>query len=325
VKTGEGHQTKRAMNTRLLILLILATRLFAQQKATQYGQVFPDAASVHGKVIMLFGNANEQGFLKGLQVAPKKATFICDNIDAQAGKSSWVRLGINGNYSFEVTSGTWPVNETIVMCGTVSMRRQFKGEDIIDDYRFAAWGSAMAYPDLKAQIPILQQAYVDFCPPGALACDRDQKHPDPELTDLPEHSTTVRGNVVLSDCSVGGPSMSSLDVIIVPNETDEQKEFNRNSSPRGACRMTPPAGSETAEGHISRSDDSKGTYAITVSYHGHSMSAYVYGCAWNAYHEGSITSCSDRTTSGKTGFKNAVTLHPNVDGHADMYFDWSAP
>jgi hypothetical protein len=307
------------MTTRLLILLLSLTSSVFAQRADQYGQLsFSNASSVEGKLIVLFGNANEQGFLKGLGAAPKKATFICDNIESQATKSFAVNLDQSGKYDFTVSSGPWPVNETLVVCGTVTLKQRYRGDNVDTDFKFAAWGSAMAYAELKAQIPSLQQRFVDFCPQNAYNCDSNQLHPEPEL---PEYKTTVTGKVGVHDCD-NSARVTGGTAEIVFDATEEGRNFNQSTSVNAVCDAL-PGNLNNIESFALGDIDSDGGYSISPTFKGRGVSGFLYVCAYTSRHKGTILACDDRADNGHVQFRRHVTLNPNITDREDFFYDYT--
>jgi hypothetical protein len=67
----------------ILLMAMCSTLLAAQdqtrQSAYQHGQIILSGSHIKGRVMILFGGANDQNFLQALAVAPNKGVFICDN------------------------------------------------------------------------------------------------------------------------------------------------------------------------------------------------------------------------------------------------------
>lgn len=308
-----------------LSVLLISTLAVAQQKvAEQYGQI-PNAAQ--GNVLILFGNENEQSFLKGLAAAAKKATFICDNVEAQSVKSYTVSLDRNGNYTFSVTAGNWPVNETIAICGQITILQSYQkmGETVTApvSFRFGAWGSAMAYPDVRTQVPALQRAYVDYCPQYSNTCDNPSPHPEPALT-LPEHSASVQGKVGIHDCR-GHGTVLDADVEVVLNSTDEGRAFNQSTHQDSVCDEIPhefddPATAFTA----TKALDEHNRYSLEVKFKGSSASGALYVCASVIRHSGSDEdNCEKNAEDGHVFTKRAVTFYPNGNLNEDVFHDYT--
>jgi hypothetical protein len=306
----------------LLILLVPTISMLAQQSATQYGQVFPDASAVQGKVVVLFGNAGEQGFLKGLSVAPKKATFICDNIDSQATKSLSAKLDGNGNYTFDATSSSWPVNETIVVCGTVTLKQLYHGDSVDTEFKFGAWGSAMAYSSLKAQVSTLQQAYVDFCPQNGSNCDTSRTHPEPEL---PDHTATVVGKVAIHDCNDTG-EVESGQVQVVFDSTEEGRTFNHNTGMNAVCDAIPATFNDfysSSVGDLDVDKNGNARYSLSVTFKGKNISGVVYICAQTRRRNGTIDNCDEKAAHGNVRTKRHDTFNPDATIREDFIYDYT--
>jgi hypothetical protein len=305
----------------LFIFLVLTTSMLAQQSATQYGQVLPDASAVQGKVVVLFGNASDQGFLKGLSVAPKKATFICDNIDSQATKSLSAKLDGNGNYTFDATSSSWPVNETIVVCGTVTLKQRYRGDSVDTEFKFGAWGSAMAYSGLKAQVPALQQAYVDFCPQNLSNCDTSHMHPEPEL---PDHTATVLGRVTIHDCNDTG-EVEGGQVQVVFDSTEEGRAFNHNTALNAVCDAIPATFDDSYSSSVGDLDvdNGKARYSLSITFKGKNVSGVVYICAQTRRRNGTTDNCDDKAGHANVFTKRYDTFNPDATIREDLIHDFT--
>jgi hypothetical protein len=163
----------------LLSTLIAGPLMHAQQSnATQYGQVFSDASAVTGKAVVLFGTETDQAFLKGMVAAEHKATFICDNINSQRTQQTF-DLTPDSKFRWTVSGSTWPVNDTVVVCGTVTFKQSYRNYSVDTTFTFGAWGSAIAYPGVTLQVPALTLSYVDYCPQNTKNCDTSARHPEP--------------------------------------------------------------------------------------------------------------------------------------------------
>jgi hypothetical protein len=305
------------------LLFLVTTMAFSQQKATQYGQVvFPDGSVVQGRVIILFGSPNEQGFLKGLAIAAKKATFICDNIDTQAATSHSTKLDDRGNYTFDVTSATWPVNETIAVCGTVILKQRYRNDSVDTDFKFGAWGSAMAYADLTAQISPLRQYYVNFCPQNAANCDGSQVHPEP---DLPQYTATVTGHVEAHDCN-SSAAITSGTVEVVFDATQEGRDFNHSTSADAVCDSLPGDFKDAETFNVGELDvNGHGTanYTLQVTFTGKGVSGTVYVCALTRARKGTTDSCDDHAESGTAATKRHEIFNPNMTLRVDLATDYT--
>jgi hypothetical protein len=164
----------------LLSTLIATPLMQAQQSnATQYGQVFNNVSTVTGKALVLFGTERDQAFLKGMVAAEHKGTFICDNIDFQRTQSQAFDLTADSKFRWTVSGSTWPVNDTVVVCGTVTFKQPYRNYSVDTTFTFGAWGSAIAYPGVTQQVPALTFSYVDYCPQNTQNCETSARHPEP--------------------------------------------------------------------------------------------------------------------------------------------------
>jgi hypothetical protein len=306
-----------------LVLVGCTVTLPAQDKksATQHGQVFPTASHVKGQVLIIFGNKDEQDFLTALAVAPNQGTFICDNFDSQATKSYAVRLSDDGKFDIAFTAVKWPVNETIVSCGTVTQKQTYDGDSVDTDFKFAAWGTASAYADIMTQVPPLNQVYVDYCPQFGMHCENKTPHPEPPL---PEHSAKILGNLIPHDCA-GQAAVKSGEVKVVLNRTDEGRDFN-SSDIDNICDAI--RGKFTLEktfehAYMDIDDHGSASYSLDVTFTGGSVSGVVYLCAYVNRRSGSDQSnCAKHPTIGTIWRRLPVSLSPNgttrVDGSHDF-------
>jgi hypothetical protein len=207
----------------LLSALIAAPLMQAQQSnATQYGQVFSDVSTATGKGLVLFGTDKDQAFLKGMAAAEHKATFICDNIDSQRTRSSQAfDLTADSKFTWNLSGTTWPVNDTVVVCGTVTLQQSYRNYWVDTTFTFGAWGSAIAYPGVTQQVPMLTFSYVDYCPQNNKNCETSARHPEPAAL---ENGLTQQRNQAYQDAVRQLPETSeAIKRILEQNFTDDTK------------------------------------------------------------------------------------------------------
>ena len=298
-----------------VLLTAIAGMAQQQQQAELYGSVYPNNAnmnqSVQAVLVPLDGATDQQQqFLKALGTAPRKGTFICDNLANQQFNSVPIK---NGDFDYTTTSSHFPVNQTIVGCGTVTVPKVVQGESVDIQYKIAFWNSVMAYANLKTQILVGNIAFVDACPGPGFNCETQAQAATP---DLPTHSTDVDGNVQISDCTGNGPSITSLDVTVVPNNTQEQQDFNAHSTNQDACEANFPDGSSSDDGNISHKDDSLASFSVSTDFKGKGVGANVYICAHVKHYAGDASECDNsHKVPGRVFWKLYVTLYPDVGAH----------
>jgi hypothetical protein len=308
----------------LLSFLIAAPLLQAQQSnATQYGQVFNNVSTVTGKVLVLFGTEGDQAFLKGMAAAQHKGTFICDNIDAQQTRSQAFALGADSKFTWNLSGSTWPVNDTVVVCGTVTFQQSYRNDSVDTTFKFGAWGSAIAYPGVTQQVPSLTFSFVDYCPQNTQNCETSALHPEPEM---PMRTAHVSGSVRAHDCA-GKAEITGGSVQVVLNTTAEGRDFNRSTAIGDVCDAIPKSFQDDS---ISSSDTldsghARIRFSLDISIRGRSVPAYLYVCADVDRYKGSDKdSCEDDSTSTHIFRKVAITLQPNQTINVDeMYHDYT--
>ncbi len=164
----------------MLSALLVAPLVPAQQSnAKQYGQLFGNVSMVTGTALVLMGTEREQSFLKAMVAAEHKGRFICDNIDSQRTHSPAFDLAADSRFAWTVSASTWPTNDTIVVCGTITIPQSYRNYSVDTTFTFAAWGSAIAYPGVTQQVPALTITYVDYCPQNIQNCETSARHPEP--------------------------------------------------------------------------------------------------------------------------------------------------
>jgi hypothetical protein len=294
--------------------------------ATMYGRISPNFSSAQGRVLILQGGADDQLFLKGMAASQKIGTFICDNFDTQSSKSSNLALSADSSFAWNMTSSVWPVNVTIVACGTVSLSQSYRHDMVDTQFKFAAWGSAIAYPGLKQQVPPLNYSYVDYCPQNTSNCDTSFTHPEPPM---PTHTAHVAGRVGAHDCSSGAELTDGM-VQVVLDSTEEGREFNNSPETARACDKIPAffQQNETSvrEDLDITSGNAKVRYSIDVPITGRDVWADVYVCATADIHKGlDSDNCDDDTTEIHFWKKSRIMLEPDETYNVeDTWYDHTA-
>lgn len=310
----------------ILLIAMYAPSLLAQdqtrQSAYQHGQIILSDSHIKGRVMILFGGTNDQNFLQALAVAPNKGVFICDNLDSQAATSYTEPISDDGTYKIGLTSGIWPVNETLVACGTATLKQTYEGDSVDTEFKIAAWGSAAAYANLTTQVPSLRVSFVDSQYAGA-RCESPLSHPEPTM---PQHVATVVGTIWDHDCaSQAGINKAVVQVVLY--KTQEGRDFNYNSGAGDLCKVIPSSFQQDMTA-VSKwfdvGDDGNVNYSLDVPFTGGSVSAVVYICTNMSYHQGSDqNSCSDTAIDADVWRKLDVTLYPNQKTRVDIKHDFT--
>jgi hypothetical protein len=175
-------------------------------------------APVHITAAFLTGSTPaERVFLKALAAAPKKGTFIRDNLKNQG--------FLTISYSSPIidwvsTSSNWPQIETVIILGTITLREHMNYQDVDNQYTFAGWGTTELQPNLKLQGTLAGLNFVDFVPPENLSLgaghETNMRHPQPPI---PTGSATVHGNITmeLSGNNLIRWDPGSIDIAFVPD------------------------------------------------------------------------------------------------------------
>jgi hypothetical protein len=295
-----------------------------EASAVEYGHVFLDVSSVKGKGLVLTGSPSEQRFLNGMGATQKKGTFICDNIDRLSGKSREFVLGADSRFTWDVTGTQWPVEQTFVMCGTVTILQRYRNEDVAAEFTFAAWGVARSYPGVKQQVPAMTIAYVDFCPQHAQNCETTVEHPEPRMTVRMAH---VAGSLQFHDCQ-SKAHLAGGTVEVVLDTTDEGKQFNASSETKDVCDNV-PAKFSNADASVKVDLSTLANirhYSMDVPIVGRSVPATVYICALVDIHRGLRgETCDTNVTRMRRWRRVPITLEPNETNVQDLGFDYTVP
>jgi hypothetical protein len=311
----------------IFALLVISISCAAQQPSgiSQYGQIFSDVSDASGKIRILFGVPNDEPFLKGFAAADNKGTFICNNMDSAQTLLPALPLPADTKIDFESSSINFTLNETIVVCGTVSLRQTYRNVQADTQFKFAAWTSAIAYPNIRSEIPKFNTKWVDYCPQRATNCETSAVHPEP---DLPTRAANLDGLVRVHDCQ-GEASISSITVQIVLNTTDEGRNFNKSMIARDVCSTLPQSftDSDITDWEVTNEKGGRVEYSAKMPIKGASVSAYLYVCAAVDVHEGSNIygkTCDDETSDDKIQRKIPITLQPDQTIHmADIFVDFT--
>jgi hypothetical protein len=210
----------------LIVVLSFGPLAHAQEKATLYGDVLPTDPTANGTAtgtaaVLSGATQEEENFLKALAAAPKKGRFICDNLDSQP----FAKIDIkSGRFEWSVTSDRFPVNQTLIMCGKVTITRNVRDRQVEGQYMFSSWESVQSYANLKTQVPPLTVTFVDHCPASGWICENSTPIPD-----LPVHKGAIEGYLTIFNCDDEAKdsraTISSGRVIAVDLNTVHGKEF----------------------------------------------------------------------------------------------------
>jgi hypothetical protein len=309
------------------VLLVVSISCAAQQPPgiSQYGQIFSDVSDASGKLRILLGVPNDEPFLKGFAAADNKGTFICNNMDSAQTLLPVLPLPSDTKIDFQLNTITFTLNETIVACGTVSLKQIYRNVQVNTQFRFAAWTSAIGYPNVKSEIPKFNVSWVDYCPQRATNCETSAVHPEP---DLPTREASLDGLVRVHDCQ-GEASISSITVQIVLNTTDEGRNFNKSMIARDICSTLPQGfnDSDITDWEVTNDKGGKVKYSAKMPIKGADVSAYLYVCAAVDAHQGSNIygkTCDDETSDRQIQRKIPITLQPDRTIHMDdIYVDFT--
>jgi len=190
------------------------------QTGTIYGKVFPNNpifnSSVTGTAISLSRtNREEQSFLRALTAAAQKGTFICDNVNKLHVRKFTID---HGEFSMEVTSETWPVEEVLLIGGTVKLGHRAPSDRAEGEYEFASWGSTPALPYRVTQAPPLNVIYIESCPGSQYVCEN--KLPHAALPQAASRMAEAQGQQLNQDRAANGNEIDSIKSDIELRQSD---------------------------------------------------------------------------------------------------------
>lgn len=174
--------------------LVLAAGAWAQ--GAQSGHVdlslppLPAGSSDSVTFAVLDGSTAPQiTFLQALAAAPRKATFICQNLANQSFPKQSVHGLTSQTIGIDHTGSNWPYVATVVGCGTVTLRERWNygggnySQEAEDRYQAGFWGTVEIQPQLKTEGSIGGLGFVDYCPQAGLlspaGCETSARRPAP--------------------------------------------------------------------------------------------------------------------------------------------------
>jgi len=177
----------------------------------------------------------QQTFLNALAAAPKKATFVCDNIDSLANENNVGHLSATTpviDIAFTGRLEQWPYQATVVFCGVMTQRDHVNYQEVDNKYTFGGYASIQMQPGLKLQGRVAGVSFVDFCP-GYLCLETTAPHATPPT---PSGSATVSGQVHIRVSDVKEWNVDSITVTLVPDDDHSSAdEAIRSSGGQDTC------------------------------------------------------------------------------------------
>jgi hypothetical protein len=153
------------------VALILIGSASAQQPVTgaAYVKLFAGdtalQAAARGSAVPLIGGTPEvRSFLDALVANPKKGTFVCDNIERLPSVKLFFAQGQFGWAINSPRAPDFPLTETLVLCGTLTIRETVYGLDVNNVYKFAGWSTVQVFANLRTQVYVPNIVFVDYCP-----------------------------------------------------------------------------------------------------------------------------------------------------------------